>query len=198
MDTQFTDIATFAKYAKEDKLTISNNEGLGYYKCFCQLHGKKPEYASECGMFTEDMKTAFMLTNIVTALVSGINYFLRGFNIKLIDTIGIEREDVRTLLIMKCIFITTFINTAIILLLTNADLQYSVLSFLPISNQYADLDKNWYADIGPTIVQSMIIMALFPIIGFVSFYGMKVAFRFLDSGFYCCANKRSTKTKTIK
>ena len=85
-------------------------------------------------MFTLDMANAFMLTNIVTGLVSGINYFLRMFNISLIDTIGLEREDVRTGLIMKCIFITTFINSGILLLFTNADLRYSILKFVPIYN----------------------------------------------------------------
>ena len=149
-------------------------------------------------MYTMDMGSAFMLTNIVTALVSGINYFLRMFNISLIDTIGLEREDVRTGLIMKCIFITTFINSGILLLFTNADLQYSVLSFIPITNQYSDLTSNWYADIGPTIVQAMIIMALFPIMGFCGFYGMKVGFRFLDSGLYCCSKEYKTKKKTVK
>ena len=41
---------------------------------------------------------------------------------------------------MLAIFITSFVNTGIILLFTNAYLDYSILSFLPINNQYADLD----------------------------------------------------------
>ena len=196
MSSQFSDPNNFLKYAKVDKDNVNNLEGLGYYKCFCLQYGKQPEYATECEMYTIDKASAFFLTNVVTALVSGINYFLRMFNIKLIDTIGIEREDVRTGLIMKCIFITTFINSGILLLLTNADLEFSILSFIPITNQYPDLNSNWYADIGPTIVQSMIIMALFPMIGFSGFYAMKVGFRFLDSGFYCCSRELKTKKKT--
>ena len=102
---------------------------------------------------------------------------------------------------MISIFITSFINTAIILLLCNADLRYSVLSFIPIRVLYPDLDRNWYLDIAPNLVQTMIIAAFYPYIDIAIAYGTKVVLKFLDSGFYCCRKNdpetKKTKTKTI-
>lgn len=92
------------------------------------------------------------MANCVTCFISGVNFFLKAFNIYLIETIGLEREDTKTMTIMKLIFFSTFVNSGIMLLFTNANLEYSILSFIPIRNQYADLDQDWYADIGPSIV----------------------------------------------
>lgn len=52
---------------------------------------------------------------------------------------------------MQAVFVTSFINTGIILLLTNADLSFSVLKFIPIRNQYSDFGENWYQDIAPSL-----------------------------------------------
>lgn len=54
-------------------------------------------------------------------------------------------------MIMQSIFITSFINTGIILLLTNANLEYSVLNWIPINNQYTDFSYNWYLDTAPSL-----------------------------------------------
>jgi hypothetical protein len=134
-------------------------------------------------------------TNLVTFLVSCINYFLRNFNQNLIDTIGIKTESERTSVIMKYVFFTSFINTGIIMLLTNADLSFSVLSFIPLRGEYTDFERNWYLDIAPSLVQSMVIMAVFPIISFFGFYGLRIAYRMMDKR--CKKGGRTQKT-TIK
>jgi len=51
-------------------------------------------------VYTNDKMTALMLTNIVTFLVSGINYVLKTINIGLVKSIGIEREDRQDSIIM--------------------------------------------------------------------------------------------------
>lgn len=80
-------------------------------------------------------------------------------------------ENVR--LIMTSIFATSFVNTGVILLLTNADLSYSPLSFIPINNQYSDLNQDWYLDIGPGLIKTMGIMAFYPYIEIMIFGGIK-------------------------
>jgi len=73
---------------------------------------------------------------------------------------------------MTSIFVSTFINTGIILLFTNADLKYSILYWIPINNQYSDISKDWYLDIGVALVKTMAIMAVFPYVEFVMFYAI--------------------------
>jgi hypothetical protein len=99
---------------------------------------------------------------------------------------------------MLSIFITSFINTGIILLFCNANLQYSVLSFLHINLFYPDIDRNWYIDIGPSLVQTMLISAFYPYIDITIQIMTKAVSKYLDSGFYCCRDKHThvTKTKT--
>lgn len=142
--------------------------------------------------------TALFFTNLVTFMVSAINYVLKGINIGLVKNIGIEREDDQDSVIMQFIFMSTFINSAIILLLVNSNLQYSPIRFIPIYNIYTDINADWYTDIGWTVTQSTIIMAGMPIALICGFYGMKTTYRFLDAGFFCCKKELTTKKTTQK
>ena len=81
-----------------------------------------------------------------------INIVIRTMNIALIDYVGMDKLSMQVRSIMTSIFVISFINTAIILLLTNANLDYSVLSFIPLKNQYPDIDMNWYIEVGPSLV----------------------------------------------
>jgi hypothetical protein len=84
---------------------------------------------------------------------------------------------------MTSIFSASFINTAIILLLTNANLDFTPLSFIPIRNEYDDFNENWYTDIGLTLRKTMVFSAVFPYIEFIGFYMLRVISRMRDSGF---------------
>jgi hypothetical protein len=69
---------------------------------------------------------------------------------------------------MTSIFIAQFFNTAILLLLANADFKYSILYWVPLfdTGQYTDLTQEWYNDIGSSLVTTMLIASVFPIIEF--------------------------------
>ena len=82
--------------------------------------------------------------------------------------------------------------------MTNADLEFSVLSFLPIKQQYTDINMDWYLDVAPSLVQTMFIMAVFPYIEIVMFGSLKKFSRYMDSGFPCCKKEdQGLKTKTV-
>lgn len=89
----------------------------------------------------------------MTVLVSVINIVIRTLNIKLIKLIGYPTESKQTSLIMQSVFWATFINTGIILLMTNAEMKYAPypfkLSDFMLKGQFPDLDENWYEQIGP-------------------------------------------------
>jgi len=82
----------------------------------------------------------------------------------LIDTIGYDTHSERTSAIMTSIFITSFINTGILLNLTNANLKFTFLKFIPLQGQYTDFTNEWYQTIGASLVQTMLIQAFMPFI----------------------------------
>ena len=112
--------------------------------CYCQHHGNAKQDLSDpealCYQYFYDNALGFFLTNMVSVLISFINIVIRTVNIALIDKIGYHTQSEATSAIMTSIFISSFINTGIILLFTNADLKYSVLSWIPLHGQYSDLN----------------------------------------------------------
>ena len=94
------------------------------------------------------------------------------------------------------IFISTFLNTGLLILLTGANTASTFLSFLPLRGTYTDLTPNWYLDIGPALTRTMLINSVWPYIDFAISIGMKLAFRAKDS--CCLCWKRDTKCLTIQ
>ena len=92
------------------------------------------------------------MTTLVTILVTVFNIIIRTMNIKLITMIGYKTYSEQFSAVMTSIFITSFINTGILLMLTNANLGFTFLSFIPIDNQFTDLNESWYQQIGGSIV----------------------------------------------
>ena len=93
-----------------------------------------------CTKYWTQTFSGLFLSNLVTILITVINIVIRTMNIALIDYVGMDKLSMQVRSIMTSIFVISFINTAIILLLTNANLDYSVLSFIPLKNQYPDID----------------------------------------------------------
>ena len=52
----------------------------------------------------------------------------------------------------------------------------------------------WYTDIAPSLVLTMLINAVFPLVEIGYSYPLRVIFRLLDSGFGCDDNKTKKKT----
>ena len=99
---------------------------------------------------------------------------------------------------MQSVFWATFINTGIILLMTNGELRYSVLKFLPLHGQYPDFDQNWYGEIGPQLTQTMMIMAFYPYMEMFIFGGIRKLQQALDKGCACWEKYKTKKTTTLQ
>jgi hypothetical protein len=87
-----------------------------------------------CEKYWSQTISGYFLSNLVTVLITVINIVIRTMNIALIDYVGMDKLSMQVRSIMTSIFGISFINTAIILLLVNANLDYSVLSFVPLKN----------------------------------------------------------------
>jgi len=97
------------------------------------------------------------------------------------------------------IFIATFFNTAILLLMANANTANTLLAWLPFRGIYNDLDQNWYLFVGPTLIFTMWINSIYPWIDFVTYLSFDWIFRLMD-GAGCCpwgACLRGKKTKCV-
>lgn len=144
-ELQFTDDAgevdwdLFMEYAEDDKNETKEFHGAGYYLCYCKLHSNPADIAKldepkddVCYIYQQDKAIGMGLTNFVTALVTIMNIIIRTTNIKLIKAIGYDTVSKEVSMIMLAVFYSTFVNTGIILLMTNAELRYSILTFLPL------------------------------------------------------------------
>ena len=80
----------------------------------------------------------------------------------LIKLIGYHTESQEVSSIMTSIFISTFFNTAILLLIMNANTQYTILYWIPLRGEYTDLTENWYLQLGPSLILTMSINAVYP------------------------------------
>ena len=64
--------------------------------------------------------------------------------------------------IMIYLFVVQYFNTGILFMFSNANLENSFLSFLLMHNKYDDFTQDWYLEIGPQIVATMVIDSMMP------------------------------------
>lgn len=123
---------------------------------------------------------------------------LRILIIKLITYIGVDTESEQTRLITNGVFIVQFFNTALLLLVVNANLaeQGFPLNIMSTSRGLSDFSHLWFSDIGVTLTGAMLFNVYYPIVEFFMFGAMRKAFRFMDRGF--SNNMKKTKKTTIQ
>lgn len=99
------------------------------------------------------------------------------------------------------IFIATFFNTAILLLLADANFdEVKTLSWINLNGPFPDLTEQWYIIIAPSMILTMFINSVYVYIDFGISFGTLALFRCLDQGFttyLCCKKEKTTKAKTI-
>ena len=129
----------------------------------------------------EGSKIPFIGTGISFIIVI-LNYILRLIIIYIVKIIGLHTETNQTKIIMTWIFIVQFFNTAIFNLLTYANLKES-LGISIFKGSYPDFTFGWYLDVGVPLVTAMIINAVFPLIEFAMWYGLRILLIFYDKSF---------------
>lgn len=190
----------------------------GSLKCFCEkekkTHGyydiskrkySSPDIVDQKGrVIEEDICFDYLVHSYWKAIVNQaigfgivmINYFSRYVLVILIEWIGYATQSALNNAITNAIFVTQFFNTAIILLFIKSNLNESGIPFLGrvFNGDYYDFDSNWFDEIGSSIAFAMFYSAIWPIIEFVFFHGIRVAFRLLDRMSLCPSKYRTKKT----
>lgn len=140
---------------------------------------------SICDKFFGDQLGVKINDQIAKIAIIIINVILRTIIIKLIIGIGKDTLSEQTRLIANGVFIVQFFNTALLLLLVNANLEEQgfPLKLLSAERGLSDFNSSWFSDIGVTLTGAMLFNVYWPIIEFFVFGGMRQAFRCLDRGF---------------
>jgi hypothetical protein len=94
-------------------------------------------------------------------------------------------------------FLCQFFNTAFILMLVNADLTEQPISLFFTWGQNGDFNAAFYKTVGNSLIETMIFNMYYPIVEYLLYLAMRLAYRALDRN--CCScNKFSTKKNSIK
>ena len=80
------------------------------------------------------------------------------------------------------------------LLLTNGKFTGGIAHFIPeeIMGDYPDFTNDWYLNVGPQLVNTMLVAAFMPYVSFSISYLVKTVSRRLD-GNRCCGNGKTGK-----
>jgi len=189
-DSDTSKSGPYYKYAAVDKEFTVHEQGTGLYQCYCEAtfgYGGLLTGADLgiCNDFMLDMGGGYLLTEAITVLVTVVNLIIRDCCILLIRFIGFHTVTVQTSAIMTLTTAATFFNTAILLLLTNANTSNTFLRFLPLTGAYTDLTENWFIEVGDALVWTMLINSVSIYLSFAIEIGEAVIFRSLDKG---CGN----------
>lgn len=138
---------------------------------------------SLCHDFAVDMKGGYAISESVSVAITIVNTIIRSINILLIKFIGYHTESEQITVIMLSIFVATFFNTAILLLLAEANFtyeNYALLGWIPLKGPYPDLTENWYLNIAPSLIFTMLLNAVYLYIEFGISFATKALFKALD------------------
>lgn len=140
---------------------------------------------------------AKLLQQGISIGLSIFNQILRYLVIFIVTWIGYRTETGQLKVITICTFVVQFFNTAFVLLLVNADLtEQPMVTYGLNSGQNGDFNASFFRTIGNTLIGTMMFNAIYPVIEFFMYWGMRAAFRQLDRG--CSCNNRKTKKTSVQ
>lgn len=151
-------------------------------QCYCFEYGAfNPPKGSTCYTYFTQQAGGYAIGESVTVAITVVNTIIRTLCIMMIKMVGYHTETGEIAAITMTIFIATFFNTGVLLLLADADLsQVSFLGWIPLNGPFPDLTEQWYIVIAPSMVMTMAINAVYPYIDFGISFGTLVLFRCLD------------------
>ena len=169
------------EYCLEEK-KINPSASLSYAKsnyksdnesyCYCKyqswsdiLDGSMGSY---CGFFFSKMTTTIMLKFFSSCGVIFINFILRTIFKRLSRFERVSNKTKEEHNIMVKVFFATFINTALIILIVNANFSRIQLIYnIPYTDQifvgrYADFTREWYINVGESLIFTIMICVFSP------------------------------------
>ena len=179
---------------------------LGDMYCYCYQQFSKVglkvsdiefEMDPEKYKYCKDWFESYSLTNIMIGVMAlaivMINFVLKRI-LKMLAQF--ERRPTKTEEISAStikMFIAQFINMGVIIILVNADINFTDLpsNFPILQGEYPDFNIEWYKNIGSTIALTMILSVFTPHLAAMGFVCIRGSKRCCDRG--CRCDKRHTK-----
>jgi hypothetical protein len=96
-----------------------------------------------------------------------LNFLLSSLMKFVVVRIGLKTISETNMQLCQFVFISQFINTGIIGLLSNADFSATPLKFIPINRKYPDFNENWFIDFGASLTQTMCIQSIMPYVNVI-------------------------------
>ena len=91
--------------------------------------------------------------------------------------IGFETSSAEIRFIKNAVFIVSFINNALLVMVMSANFEFTSHVF---NGKYSDFNLDWFIDIGSIVVSSMTTTAIYPVIELAIFGGILYVKRALD------------------
>jgi hypothetical protein len=117
----------FFEYAQLDKDYTVEKQGTGIYQCYCksrsytELAEAGTEDSNICSKYVWQFGGGYALSEVITVVITVVNLVIRDIIIWMIKKVGYKTNTAEISAIMICVFIATFFNTGILLLLADAD-----------------------------------------------------------------------------
>lgn len=181
----------------DDSLSLS--EASSIYKsdtdkyCYCKKQNmadllNDSDLFSYCDYFFERISKAVAIRVSVSFGVVFINFVIKIIFRILGKYEKVHNRSTEQLKLMSKVFITTFINTALVVLAVNADFSdMRTESWMPeflFNAKFTDFSRQWYVQVGSTLVSTMMISIFSPhVFLLLTFYPIGVCRR------HCCTKR---------
>ena len=149
-----------------------------------------------CSVYDYLMTKTYFMSKSVGYIITGTNFVLRTLLITIVAWIGYATETKKLERTTTVVFLVQFFNTAFLMLMVNADLSEQPITFGLTGGKTGDFNMNFFKTIGNTIISTMVTNAVFPIIEFIAFFGIRSFKRLYDRSF--TMDKDKTKKTAIQ
>lgn len=129
--------------------------------------------------------------------LTGLSFVLRKIIIGLVAWIGYKTETEKLESTTTVVFLVQYFTLAWLILLVQADMSEQFFNFGMTGGAFSDFNSGFFSSSANTIIASVQFNAIFPILEFIGFFGIRFLFRILDSNFRIC-DKYATKTTSIQ
>lgn len=121
----------FRNMAAVDKNYALSQVGTGNYQCYCEFlkstssefYDQVSDESNACYDYSRLKWKSFFIGNLISFLITAVNFVIRFINIKLIRCIQYHTVSQEVRKITVSIFVATFANTAFLLLLGSASME---------------------------------------------------------------------------
>jgi Cytosolic domain of 10TM putative phosphate transporter/Calcium-dependent channel, 7TM region, putative phosphate len=166
--------------------------------CYCKFIGfytilSNSDLRSYCTYYVEKRTYVTILKILASFSITFINFALKVAFRFLSRFEKVKSRSEQAVSIMRKVFIASFINTSLIVLVLNVDFSgLGIIGYIPENGKFTDLTRAWYTKVGSTITMTMVISTVFSsMTNLLVFYPLGACKRKFNR--MCCCKKYKTQ-----